>query len=97
LSWVREVASATGWTGRIVLAGEPCPPPNLLGHLNLDQHLDMDSGKIRGELGYREIVTRQEALGRTIAWDRGHPAEEADPAQFDYSAEDAILMRRRSI
>jgi nucleoside-diphosphate-sugar epimerase len=97
LSWVREVAAATGWTGRIVLADEPCPPPNLPGHLNLDQHLDMDSGKIRSELGYREIVTRQEALGRTIAWDRSHPAEETDPAQFDYAAEDAILMRRRSI
>lgn len=91
--WVREVAAAAGWTGRIVVVDEPCPPPNLPRHMNLDQHLDMDSAKIRNELGYREIVTRQGAVERTVAWDRSHPPEETDPAQFDYAAEDAILSR----
>jgi nucleoside-diphosphate-sugar epimerase len=93
LSWVRGVAAAANWHGRIVVVDEPCPPPNLPRHLNLEQHLDMDSAKIRSELGYREIVTRQEALARTVAWDRRQPPEETDPAQFDYAAEDAILSR----
>jgi nucleoside-diphosphate-sugar epimerase len=96
-SWVREVAAAAGWQGRIALVDEPCPPPNLPRRMNLDQHLDMDSSKIRSDLGYREIVTRQAAIERTVSWDRGHPPEETDPAQFDYAAEDAILIDRGSI
>jgi nucleoside-diphosphate-sugar epimerase len=36
--WVRELAAVTGWTGRLVLADQPCPPPNLPRHLDLDQH-----------------------------------------------------------
>lgn len=93
LSWVRELAAAAGWVGRIVVVDEPGPPPNLPRHMNLEQHLDMDSAKIRSELGYREIVTRQEALARTVAWDHSHPPEAMDPAQFDYGAENAILNR----
>jgi len=98
LSWVHGVAAAAGWAGRIVVVDELCPPPNLPRHMNLDQHLDMDSSKIRNELGYREIVQRKEALARTVAWDRSHPPEETDPAQFDYAAEDEAwrLARRRA-
>ncbi|HUI79595.1 MAG TPA: NAD-dependent epimerase/dehydratase family protein [Bryobacteraceae bacterium] len=92
-TWVREVAAAAGWAGRIVAVDEACPPPNLPRQLNLAQHLDMDSTKIRNELGYREIVSRKEAIERTVAWDRGHAPEETDPAQYDYAAEDAILGR----
>ena len=91
--WVRAVAAAAGWQGRIVEVDEACPAPNLPCTLNLEQHLDMDSAKIRDELGYREAVSRPEAIRRTIAWDRAHPAQETDPAQFDYAAEDAILAR----
>jgi nucleoside-diphosphate-sugar epimerase len=32
-TWVRGVTAAAGWTGRIVFADEPCPPPNLPRHL----------------------------------------------------------------
>ena len=93
LSWIREVAPVAGWNGQIAVVDEACPPPSLPRHMNLEQHLDMDSAKIRSELGYREIVTRQEALARTIAWDRAHPPLQSDPAQFDYAAEDTILKR----
>ena len=47
--WVRELAAAAGWHGRIVVADEPCPAPNLPRGMNLDQNLDMDSAKIRRE------------------------------------------------
>jgi nucleoside-diphosphate-sugar epimerase len=93
--WVRELAAVAGWTGRLVLADEPCPPPSLPRALNLDQHLDMATTRIREELGYRETVSRREALRRTVMWDRAHPPAHLDASQFDYSAEDEILSRRR--
>jgi hypothetical protein len=51
----------------------------------------MDTTRIRHELGYGERVPQDEALRRTIAWEREHPPENVDPADFDYSEEDAIL------
>lgn len=92
-AWIRELAAVAGWRGEIVLVDEPCPPPNLPRNQNLDQHLDMDTTKIRRELGYRETLSRREALEETVAWDRAHPPPRPDPAQFDYAAEDAILSR----
>ena len=53
----------------------------------------MDGSRIRRDLGYTEIVSLDEALRRTIDWERAHPPAHVDPAQFDYAAEDAILAR----
>jgi nucleoside-diphosphate-sugar epimerase len=92
-SWIRELAAVVGWTGRIVVVDEPCPPPNIPRQLNLDQHLDMDTTKIRHDLQYHETMSRREALEKTVVWDRGHPPKDVDPAQFDYLTEDVILNR----
>jgi nucleoside-diphosphate-sugar epimerase len=92
-SWIRELAAVVGWTGRVVVVDLPCPPPNIPRQLNLDQHLDMDTTKIRHDLAYQETTSRREALEQTVAWDREHPPKDVDPAQFDYVAEDAILSR----
>jgi hypothetical protein len=51
----------------------------------------VDTTRIREELGYTEPVSRDEALRRTVAWERAHPPEEVDPQAFDYAAEDALL------
>ncbi len=67
---IAEIAAVTGWSGRIAL----CDTPE---QLNLAQHLDMDSSKIRNELGYRESVPRAEALLRTVEWERAHPVQTA--------------------
>jgi nucleoside-diphosphate-sugar epimerase len=92
-SWIRELAAVVGWRGQVVVVDEPCPPPNIPRQLNLGQHLDMDTTKIRHDLGYHETMSRREALEKTVVWDREHPPKDADPAQFDYVAEDAILSR----
>jgi hypothetical protein len=48
------------------------------------------SERIRKELGYRELLPREEAIHRTIDWERANPP--AHPAtQFDYGAEDEAL------
>jgi dTDP-D-glucose 4,6-dehydratase len=57
---------------------------------NTRQHWVASSKRIREELGYREPVTLDEALRRTIEWEGAHPPP-IDPAQFDYAAEDAAL------
>ena len=88
---VRELAGVVGWTGRLVLADEPCPAPSLPRAWNLDQDLDLDTTRIREELGYRETIPRSEALRQTITWDRAHPPTHLDESQFDYRSEDAIL------
>jgi nucleoside-diphosphate-sugar epimerase len=61
-----EIAAVVGWFGRIALT-------DASEQLKLAQHLDMDSTKIREELGYAERVPRGEALRRTIEWERAHP------------------------
>jgi hypothetical protein len=48
------------------------------------------SERIRKELGYRELLSREEAIRRTIEWERANPP--ANPiTQFDYGAEDEAL------
>ncbi len=88
--WVYAIGEAVGWKGRVA----PLPRDRLPDHLvkgeDFEHHLVVDSGRIRAELGYRENLTREEALRRTVAWERTHPGE-IDPAKFDYAAEDAAI------
>ena len=51
-------------------------------------------GAIRRKLGYAEPIPRDEALRRTVAWERDHPPATIDPAQYDYAAEDRALAAR---
>jgi len=73
LQWAREAAAVTGWRGEFVVqpAGRASVDVQLPG--NLKQHWVTDSSRIRRELGYRETVSRDEALRRTIAWERANP------------------------
>jgi hypothetical protein len=59
-------------------------------HHDYSQDLAYDTSRIRSELGYREVVSVDEGLRRTVAWLRAHPPE-LDAAQYDYAAEDAAL------
>jgi nucleoside-diphosphate-sugar epimerase len=93
--WVSELGAVVGWGGEVVVLDESCPPPNIPRQLNLDQCLDMDTNKIRRDLGYRETMSRRDALEKTVVWDREHPPTDVDPGQFDYIAEDTVLSRAR--
>ncbi len=71
--------------------------PTLAHHTT--QHRIVDTGRIRQELGYRDLVAPLEALRRTVRWQAEHlPAQHdkvvkvlQDP--FDYEAEDALIAR----
>jgi nucleoside-diphosphate-sugar epimerase len=64
--WVRRIAAVHGWTGEISLVEEEQP-------WDLRQDYVVDSTRIRAELGYAERVDADEALHRTIEWERGEP------------------------
>lgn len=86
--WVGRIAVAAGWNGEITSVPK--------GHLHMpydtSQHSVADDTRIREELGYRELVPEDEALRRTIAWERANPPGKVEPAEFDYASEDAILL-----
>jgi len=90
LEWARRVAAATGWRGRFVVLPRDRTPAHLLLPGNAAQHWVASSQRIRAELGYVEPVERDDALRRTIAWERANPPA-VDARQFDYAAEDAAL------
>jgi len=50
------------------------------------------SERIRKELGYSELLPRDEAIRRTIEWERANPPA-APTAQFNYAAEDDALAQ----
>src|SRR5262249_49234051 len=91
LEWRSQIAEAAGFRGRFVVVPRERLPEHLRGRGNLRQHWAVDSSRIRCELGYAERVTRTEALARTIAWERVRPPAAINPAEYDYTAEDAAL------
>jgi len=40
---------------------------------------------------YRELVAQDDALRRTVFWERTHPLREVDLNGFDYASEDEVL------
>ena len=90
LDWARKIAAATNWSGEFVVLPHDGAPKHLLWPGNTAQHVVASSERIRKELGYRELLPREEAIRRTIEWERVNPP--ADPiTQFDYAAEDEAL------
>jgi nucleoside-diphosphate-sugar epimerase len=90
--WVRAIGDACGWSGEIICAPTAELPESLRVEFDTSQDYAVDSSRIRRELGYAETVPFEDALRRTIEWERAHP-----PAGFapDYAAEDELLRRLR--
>jgi nucleoside-diphosphate-sugar epimerase len=89
--WVGAIGQVVGWRGEVVAVPADRLPPRLRMPGDFGQHLDYDTTRVRAELGYSELIPRPEAIRRTVAWERSHPSEPIDPAEFDYTAEDAVL------
>jgi nucleoside-diphosphate-sugar epimerase len=92
LEWARKIAAAVDWDGEFVVLPHDRTPKHLLWPGNTAQHLVVRSDRIRKELGYRETLPRQEAIRRTINWERAHPPEHP-LSQFDYAGEDDALRQ----
>ena len=89
--WISKIGQAAGWPGRVMLVPRGRLSEPLRGGINAEQDIVVDSSRIRKELGYVERVGLDEALRRTIAWERVHPPEKVDPKEFDYDIDDAFL------
>ena len=89
--WVRLLGHAARWGGSVVVAPNDSLPAKLNPPKgNYDQHLVVDTARIRQELGYQEPVPRDETLRRTIAWERETRPKDIDKL-LDYAAEDGAL------
>lgn len=71
--WLRAVARAAGWTGTIVRVPREELPEDQHTSLFTRQDLVADSRAIRRDLGFREPVPLDEALRRTVEWERANP------------------------
>ncbi|MCZ6546124.1 MAG: NAD-dependent epimerase/dehydratase family protein [Chloroflexi bacterium] len=91
-AWIRAIAEAAGWSGRIVRVPEDLLPPAWRSPIDPHHHWEANSSRIRAELGFREDLPRFQALQRTIAWQRQHPPA-IDARRFDYRLEDKVLAR----
>ncbi len=88
--WVAAVGKAAGWQGRVVTAPDELMPE---ARRTEDWRHDLvsDTSRIRAELGFAERTPPDEALLRTVRWERANPPRSINPASFDYAAEDALL------
>jgi nucleoside-diphosphate-sugar epimerase len=93
--WVRQIGQAVGWGGEVIVLPKERTPAHLVWGIDLDQHWVVDTLRIRVELGYHELVSREEALRRTVEWERANPPEQIDPKAFNYTAENAALAEPR--
>ncbi|HEX4207139.1 MAG TPA: NAD-dependent epimerase/dehydratase family protein [Ktedonobacteraceae bacterium] len=89
--WVRQIGAVAGWHGHIIAVPDERLPEHLSLRVGANQHILVDTTRIRSELGYSEPVPLDAALERTVAWERANPPQEVDAQQFDYATEDAVL------
>ena len=80
LDWARKIAAATHWAGEFVVLPHDRTPKHLLWPANTAQHVVASSERIRKELGYHELFPREEAIRRTIEWERANPPAAATRA-----------------
>jgi nucleoside-diphosphate-sugar epimerase len=88
LEWAQQIARAMSWNGEFTTLPDDRMPPHLRAPGNTAQHWIADTTRFREELGFREPISRQEAVRRTVEWERADPPSGFSPHQFDYSAED---------
>ena len=93
LEWARKIAGEMQWEGEFVVLPDDHTPPHLLKPGNAAQHWTASSARIRQELDYKERVAIDEAIRRTIAWQRENNPAVDFLAQFDYAAEDAAAAK----
>src|SRR5437867_2601355 len=68
--WTRKICEAVHWNGRIVKLPSNRMPAHLEFRGNPEQHWVADTSRIRRELSYTEIVPLDDAITRTISWER---------------------------
>ncbi|CAH0533349.1 dTDP-glucose 4,6-dehydratase [Vibrio stylophorae] len=63
LQWHNLIAEKLDWHGSVKLVNYK------MNSMNFSQHFTIDSSKIRKELGYKEIVSLENGIEKTIQWE----------------------------
>ena len=92
--WIEKISEQTGWKGKIIIKPPRCLPPQLTVDMNSKQHLTVSSSRIRERLGYKETVTRGQALADTIEWERRNPPPGLNLENLNYDVEDQWLSQQ---
>jgi nucleoside-diphosphate-sugar epimerase len=90
-SWVERIGAVVGWKGGVVAISASDLPKHLRQPFDWRYELWIDTSNIRKELGYVERIPLDEALERTIEWERSTLAGVTPP---NYGEEDAILQSK---
>jgi nucleoside-diphosphate-sugar epimerase len=91
--WVRALGDAAGWNGEIRIVPKSELPAHLDTPFDYEHDLEVDTSRIRCELGYEEKIPRREALRRTVEWERMNAPDAIDLNQYDYRIEDAAFQK----
>ncbi|NKB18827.1 MAG: hypothetical protein HC770_13815 [Pseudanabaena sp. CRU_2_10] len=92
--FIRAIAQAAGWLGRVVEVPQSALPESRVAPFNFAQDWVTDSTRIRQELAYTEPIAREDAFKRTVKWQRSHPPQmfsQDAPELLDHATEDKIL------
>jgi nucleoside-diphosphate-sugar epimerase len=93
LQWAEQIARALNWDGEFTVRPDDRLPPHLRAPGNTAQHWIADTTRIREELAFREATTREDAIRRTVEWERANPPAGFTPHAFDYTSEDEALAK----
>jgi nucleoside-diphosphate-sugar epimerase len=88
LHWV---ARAAGYRGKIVVVPRDRCPAHLIYPLHFEHDVVTSDARIRAELGFAEVVSMEEGLKRTVAWQRANMPTDWPTLTADYAAEDQVL------
>ena len=91
--WIETIGKASGWGVEVVVLPKDLLPEHLKSPYGFGHDLVVDTSRIREELGYKEKVPKDEAIQKTIAWERENPPTDIDPQKFDYVAEAAAVEK----
>ncbi len=94
-AWTRAVADAIGWHGAIVAVPDELLPDHLKLPIDFRQDMVVDSSRIRSELGFRERISPEEGIRRTVEWERAQPQRAAEKREAEHAAEDRVLASIR--
>jgi nucleoside-diphosphate-sugar epimerase len=68
--WILRIGKAAGWEGQLKIVGEDTIPNDRSERYDWHHQLGADTSRIRRELGYRETVSPEEAMKRSVRWER---------------------------
>jgi nucleoside-diphosphate-sugar epimerase len=75
--WLNKIGEAAGWRGTVKTVRKAALPEHLVEPYDWRHNLVANTSRIRDELGYAEIVSPEEALWRTVAWERANRCKNA--------------------